>query len=217
MAKIAIVTGGSGALGRAVVQELADAGYVLHAAVLTDAEQSAWRGAGSAHVVDLRDLEATRRWLQAVGRVDAAALCAGGFAMESLEALSAEHLDGQLDVNLRTAVNTLSALVPVLRPEASVVLVGTQAYRGAAGKAIYAASKAAVVSLTRSAAAELRERRVRVNAILPDTIDTPANRAAMPDANFDAWAKPAELARVIAFLCSDAARVVSGNAIAVGR
>src|SRR5262249_29236919 len=111
----------------------------------------------------------------------------------------------------------LAAFVPKLSTGAGVVVVGSQAYEGAAKMSPYAASKAAVVSLARSAAAELKGAGVKVNAVLPDTIDTPANRKAMPNADFDKWAKPEELAAVITWLCSPAASVVSGNAIRVGR
>jgi NAD(P)-dependent dehydrogenase (short-subunit alcohol dehydrogenase family) len=120
-------------------------------------------------------------------------------------------------VNFKTAIHALSAFTPKLGQGSAVVLVGSQAYEGAARMAPYAASKAAVVSLTRSAAAELKSAGVRVNAVLPDTMDTPANRRAMPDADFSRWAKPEEVAAVILWLCSAEARVVSGNAIRVGR
>ena len=99
----------------------------------------------------------------------------------------------------------------------SAVLVGSQAYQGAAGMSLYAASKAAVVSFAKSAALELHDKGITVNCILPDIIDTPANREAMPDADFDTWAKPDEIAEVIGFLLSEGARVASGNAIRLGR
>src|SRR5262245_3735616 len=111
----------------------------------------------------------------------------------------------------------MAALSSVLNRPSGVVFVGSQAYEGAPGKAAYAAAKAGVVSLARSAALELKVKGVRVNAVLPDTIDTPANRNAMPEANFDMWAKPEEIARLIVFLCSDEASIVSGNALRVGR
>ena len=213
--KTAVVTGGTGALGRAVVEAFARAGYQVHLSTARDA--SGHSGPGTAHRVDLRDATATRDWLRKLGPVHAAALCAGGFAMQSLADLSPELYDAQLDINLRTAAYTVAGLVPVLADPSAIVLVGSQAYAGAAGKALYAASKAGVVSLARSAAEELRPKGVRVNAVLPDIIDSPANRTAMPGASFDSWAKPEEIADVILYLCSDAARVVSGNALAVGR
>ncbi len=215
MAKTAVVTGGTGALGAAVAEAFSRAGY--HVQVSSSGDPARYSGPGKATRVDLRDLAATRAWLGTLGPVHAAALCAGGFAMQGIAEMTPEVYDTQLDLNLRTAAYTLSALAPVLAEPAAVVLVGSQAYGGAAGKAIYAAAKAGVVSLTRSAAEELRERGVRVNAVLPDIIDTPANRSAMPNASFDTWAKPEEIAEVITFLCSDSARVVSGNVLDVGR
>jgi NAD(P)-dependent dehydrogenase (short-subunit alcohol dehydrogenase family) len=137
--------------------------------------------------------------------------------MASLATLRASDIDDMMGKNFKTAAHALAALVPKLRTGSGVVVVGSQSYEGAPKMAPYAASKAAVVSLARSAAAELKEAGVKVNAVLPDTIDTPANRKSMPNADFSRWAKPEELAAVITWLCSPAANVVSGNAIRVGR
>jgi NAD(P)-dependent dehydrogenase (short-subunit alcohol dehydrogenase family) len=121
------------------------------------------------------------------------------------------------DMNERTAFSTLNAFSESLATGASVILVGSQAYTGAAGKSAYAASKAAVVSLAKSAAMEWKDRGIRVNVVLPDIIDTPANRKSMPNADFDKWQKPSEIAEVIAFLLSGMAINVTGNAINLNR
>jgi NAD(P)-dependent dehydrogenase (short-subunit alcohol dehydrogenase family) len=216
--KTAIVTGATGALGSAVVQRLAADGFQVYGTVMRDVELETYSGVADLSVVDLTDFESVKGWIHGIGQsIHAAALIAGGFAMRSLGEFRADDFDQMFDMNVRTASNVLNAVTPVLGQPAAVVLVGAAVYQGAKGMSLYAASKAAVVSLARSAALELQDNGVRVNTILPNIIDTPANREAMPKADFDKWAKPEELADVIAYLVSDQARVVSGNAITVGR
>jgi len=217
MTRVAVVTGGTGALGAAIARAFDAAGYRVHVTTSRREEQGGYRGPGSAHVVDLRDLPALRVLASELDEVHALALSAGAFAMADLAKIERADIDAMMDANFRTAVNALSAFAPKMRSSAAAVLVGSQSYEGAAHSAAYEASKAAVVSLARSAALEFRGAGPRVNAILPDTIDTPANRRAMPDADFDRWAKPEELADVVLWLCSPGARVLSGNAIRVGR
>jgi NAD(P)-dependent dehydrogenase (short-subunit alcohol dehydrogenase family) len=217
MKRVAIVTGGTGALGSAIALALDLADYAVHVTTSRANERESYRGAGRAHVVDLRDLGALRDFAAEFEEVHALVLSAGAFAMSDLGDLRASDVDAMLDANFRTAVNALAAFAGKMSPRGAAVLVGSQSYEGAAHKAVYAASKAAVVSLARSAALEFRNAGPRVNAVLPDTIDTEANRRAMPDADFEMWAKPAEIADVVVWLCSEGARVVSGNAIRVGR
>ena len=98
----------------------------------------------------------------------------------------------------------------------AIVCVGTKvAYEPFSGGAAYAISKAAVLALVRSLDAEYRDDGIRANAIVPNIIDTPANREDMPDADFDKWVKPAEIARVIRFLCSEDSSPISGAEIPV--
>lgn len=168
--------------------------------------------------LDLTDFAATKSWAESIGKpVHGLVALAGGFRMKHLGDLGEAHYMETFGMNARTAFSTLDAFADNLADGASVVLVGSQAYSGAKDMSAYAASKAAVVSLAKSASLEWKPRGIRVNAILPDTIDTPANRKSMPDANYDAWQKPAEIAEVVAFLLSESASIVSGNAIALGR
>lgn len=213
----AVITGGAGALGRGIGQSLAGSGWDVVVSAVDDAERTRYDGLGAADVVDLRDLAAVLAWAERLGPVDALVCCAGGFSMQPITGFESKDFDFLLDINLRTAANALRAFTPGMPRGGSVVLVGAQSWPGAAGVALYAASKAAVVSLGKSAALDLKGQGVRVNTILPDMIDTPANRRSMPDANFDAWQKPAEIGAVVRFLCSPDAAVVSGNAIALGR
>ena|SRR5688572_12266923 len=214
--KVAVVTGGTGALGRAVARRFAAAAYDVHVTTSREPEPPGYAGSGRAHVVDLSELDAVRAFAQKFDRVHALVLSAGGFAEARLDALTSRDIDAMLDVNFKTALHALAAFADKLVHGSAAVLVGTQAYRGAAGMAPYAASKAAVVSLAESAALEWKARGVRVNAVLPDIIDTPANRRAMPAADPSRWAKPEDIAETVLWLCSPAASVVSGNAIKVG-
>jgi len=217
MKRVALVTGGTGELGGAVARAFAEQGYEVHVTSSRPVDPKQAPSSAQVHVVDLLDIDAVRELAKGFTELHALALCAGGFSMAALATLRASDVDDMMGKNFNTAAYTLAAFVPKLRSGSGVVVVGSQAYEGAAKMAPYAASKAAVVSLARSAAAELKDAGVKVNAVLPDVIDTPVNRKAMPDADFNRWAKPEELAAVITWLCSDAANVVSGNAIRVGR
>ncbi len=217
MKKTAIVTGGTGALGSAVARKFAELGYDVHVTSLFEAEVNAWQGPGRGHAVDLSNLDAVRAFARGFGEVHALALCAGGYAGAEIAQLTSADLEGMMTINYKTASYCLAAFASNLVAGSAAIVVGSQAYEGAAGSAPYAASKAACVSLARSAALEWKQRNVRVNAVLPDTLDTPANRRAMPNADFDRWSRPEQVADVIAWLCSPEAAVVSGNAIKVGK
>jgi NAD(P)-dependent dehydrogenase (short-subunit alcohol dehydrogenase family) len=216
MNRVAIVTGGTGALGSAIARAFAGAGYEVH--VTSSAPSKAAPDVpAKVHAVDLADLQATRQFSAAFAEVHALVLAAGGFAAGALADLGPDDLERMFRVNVSTAANTLAAFANHLAQGASAVLVGSQSYEGAAGIAAYAASKAAVVSLGKSASAELRPRGVRVNVVLPDTIDTPANRSAMPTADTSRWSPPDDIARIVLWLCSPEAALLSGNALRVGR
>lgn len=212
-----VITGGTGALGRGVGAVFSRAGWEVSVTAIDEADRSRYDGPGSAAVVDLRDLAAVRTFADGLGPVEAVVCCAGGFSSQPVTAIEAADFDVQMDMNVRTAVHAVRAFAPAMPRGGSIVLVGAQTWQGAAGVGLYAASKAAVVSFARSAALDLKARGVRVNAILPDMIDTPANRRSMPGADYEKWQKPEEIGAVVRFLCSPEAAVVSGNAIALGR
>lgn len=172
--------------------------------------------------VDLADMEATRKAVAAVamrfGGLDVLVNVAGGFRHETLLEGGIATWDELYATNLRTAVVGCKAALPALleSTHGRIINIGAgAAAKGRAGTGAYAASKTGVQRLTESLADELKDRGVTVNAILPGTIDTPRNRADMPDADFSRWVPPAAIAEVILFLASDAAYAVTGAAIPV--
>jgi NAD(P)-dependent dehydrogenase (short-subunit alcohol dehydrogenase family) len=211
-----VVTGGAGALGGGVGAVFSRAGWSV-VATCRSAEEGRGLASGAPVVVDLCDRPAVDAAAAAVGPIEALVCCAGGFSMQPLLSSTPTQYEHLMDLNVRTVVNALAAFGAHLRPGAGAVLVGARTWAGAEGVALYAASKAAVVSLGRSAAREWKGRGVRVNVVLPDLIDTPANRRAMPDADPSGWAAPEEIGEVVRWLCSPEARLVTGQAIDVAR
>jgi NAD(P)-dependent dehydrogenase (short-subunit alcohol dehydrogenase family) len=221
-----IVTGAAGNLGRAVAAAFADRGANL---VLVDLKEEALArvyGSGDkllfapANLLDAAQAgSVAQRAVERFGRIDVLCNLAGGFRMgEPVHATSASTLDFLLDLNVRTLINMSHAVVPLMLAEGrgKVVNVGAfSAQKGAAMMGAYVAAKSAVIRLTESMAAELREQGVNVNCVLPTIIDTPENRASMPDADPARWVAPADLANVIAFLASDSARAIHGAAVPV--
>lgn len=218
MSKVVIVAGGFGALGRAVVAELVARGFVVASVDMAPAPAQV-AGALALGGVDLADDGAVEAAYAAVaerlGRVDALVNVAGGFLWEPVESGSLESWDRMYRMNLRTAAASARAALPYLvRDGGAIVNVGAAgAVQPGAGMAPYAASKAGVRALTESLADELKARRVRVNAVLPTIIDTPANRSDMPDADRTAWVRPEAAAKVIAFLISDDAGAITGASV----
>lgn len=219
MAGSVIVTGAAGALGRGVAERLADEGW--HVIVVDRADADAMPSSASQRVggVDLTDEAATERAFAALDAADGIhglVNIAGGFAWEKIGGGSKATWDRLYAINVATALNASKAALPLLRNGGAIVNVGAAAAAKAeAGMGAYAASKSAVARLTEALAAELKGEGIRVNAVLPSIIDTPANRADMPDADFGKWVNVRELAEVIAFLLSDRASGVTGAAVPV--
>ena len=224
-AKVVAVTGGFGQLGQAVVRAALDAGAQV--AALDRAgppgEGTLPKAAFALGELDVAEPDAAARALDQVaarfGGLDALVNIAGTFRWETLEKGSVETWDLLYRVNLRSAVSTSRAALPHLmrRGGGRIVNIGAGAAvaRAAAGMGAYTASKAGVAKFTEALAEELKDRNITVNAVLPSTIDTPANRADMPKADFSRWVTPQAIADVIVFLLSDQSRAVTGALIPV--
>ena len=215
-----IVTGASGALGRVVSAGLARRG----ARVIGIGRGTPPQQAGVAHAIggiDLADpasvATAIEEVRQSTDRLAGLVNLAGAFAWEQASEGRLETWHRMYRDNLAATVAVSQAALPLLRAgKGAIVNVGAAAAaRAGAGMAAYAAAKSGVARLTEGLAEELKDEGVRVNAVLPSIIDTPANRAAMPDADFDRWVRPDALEKVIAFLLSDEAEAVTGACIRV--
>ena len=222
-----IVTGASGHLGRAVAQAFAVRGANLVLAARSKATLEARfgeEGAAQAYVAaDLTrtaDAEALARAAdERFGRIDVLVNAAGGFrAGEAVHETSDETWRFLFGVNARTMFCASRAVVPWMLAHGGgriVSVAASAALQGKAGMGAYSASKAAVVRLTEAMSAELRERGINVNCVLPTTLDTPENRKAMPDVDPSRFVAVADLACIIVFLASPAARPIHGAAIPV--
>jgi NAD(P)-dependent dehydrogenase (short-subunit alcohol dehydrogenase family) len=216
--RVIAVTGAAGALGRAVVQHLVQAG--VQVAAIDLAGEIPCPAALALTGVKLDDPAAAAVAMEAIGarfgRLDGLANIAGGFVFTPVADADGDVWDRMWAINLKTALNACRAALPLLAASGgAIVNIGAAAAaRAGAGMAPYAASKAAVTRLTEALAEEWKGQ-VRVNALLPTIIDTPANRHDMPKADFGTWVQPAEIAAAIAFLLSPAASGITGALIPV--
>lgn len=222
MASTALVTGGTGGLGAAVVRVLLDDGWRVVVPWIAEHERGRLEDHPQLELVkaDLFDADDVAAAVATAGdALRAVVNLVGGFAMAGrIHETPIDDFEAQFRLNLRpTYLVSAAALPPMLKAgEGSIVCVSTRAalqpYPGAAG---YIASKAAVLGFVDAMAAEYTQDGIRTNAILPSVIDTPANRASMPDADFSKWVRPEEIARVVRFLCSPDSAPTSGARIPV--
>jgi NAD(P)-dependent dehydrogenase (short-subunit alcohol dehydrogenase family) len=233
--KVVLVAGGTGGLGRAVTNSFLEAEATvvvtyLHAvefdAMKSEAEE-ADIAALEGVMTDVTDQSAVDKVVADVvarhGRIDILVNAVGGYAGgKSLWETDARTYDQMLQLNLKAGFNLARAIVPVMvrqnggQDGGKIVNVASKAaFDHAAGGGLYAASKAGALALFDSLAADVKPYNINVNSVVPSIIDTPANRAAMPKADFSKWPKPEEIAAVILFLCSEEARVIHGAAIPV--
>lgn len=225
--KNCLITGAAGNLGRAVAAAFASAGAALTLLDHDDEKlQSAYGRSDRQRVlvrVDLLDsgsvARAVKTSLDRFGRIDVLCNVAGGFRMgQPVHETPDETWGAMLDVNAKTIIVMARAVVPGMLATAHGKIVNIAATAGLSGKenmGAYSASKSAVMRLTESMAAELHDKGINVNCILPSIIDTPQNRAAMPKADPRRWVAPEALAEVVLFLASDRARAIHGAAIPV--
>jgi len=212
-----LVTGGTGGLGAAVTKAFLDDGWRVVVPWIAERELERVEAHDRLELVraDLFDPDAVASAVQSAGpSLRAAVNLVGGFAEHGrVHETPIETFEEQLRLNLRPTYLVCAAVLPTLLRAGggAIVCVSSRAalrpFPGAAG---YVVSKSAVLALVDALDAEYRKDRIRVNAVLPSVIDTPFNRSSMPDADFDTWVAPEQIARVIRFLCSDDASVTSG-------
>ncbi len=216
---VTIVTGAAGNLGSAVCGLLARRGCKVVAVYREAAGPHAALAAPPALVVRASDLadpacsaNVAAETIKALGRIDGLVHTVGGFAMGSVAADGPELWDRMWRINLVTAANMIRAVWPAMQANrGSIVAIGAQpALRAGAGMAAYAGTKAALLRLIEAAAEEGKSHSIRANTVLPGIIDTPQNRAAMPDADTGQWVTPEQVGEAIAFLLSEAANGISG-------
>lgn len=225
--KVVVLTGAAGNLGVAVAGAFANAGATL---VLIDVNEPSLKRAyqddsARLHLLALDILDplavasGLKVPLEKLGRVDVLCNLAGGFRMGTpVHDTPAETWKFLMDLNAVSILHMTQALVPNMLASGGGKVVNVAAQAGLSGRALmgaYSASKSAVIRLTESMAAELRDSGINVNCVMPSIIDTPLNRKDMPDADFTKWVAPAALADAILFLASDAARAVHGAALPV--
>lgn len=227
--KVVIVTGGSGNLGGATARAFADAGATL---VIPDRQSDRLREifpdlSLDRHAligeVDLTEPDGAEIVVQTAqerfGTVDILVNVVGGYrAGQRIHETPLETWDFMLKLNARSVFVMAQAVLPVMLAHGGGTIISTaakSALQARAKDAAYAASKAAVIRLTESLAAGYKGDNITANAILPGTIDTPQNRAAMPSADYSKWVKPEAIAQVILFLASEAGQVVNGAMIPV--
>jgi NAD(P)-dependent dehydrogenase (short-subunit alcohol dehydrogenase family) len=228
-----VVTGGTGALGRAVIGALRTTNAVCHIPNLVAAELDGFPFAndGGVHIargVDVADEAAVQRFYRALPPLWASIHLAGGFAMAPIGEISAADFNAQFQMNALTSFLCSAAAVASFRARNAAESEGVRGGRIVnvsarpaieprlgAGMVAYTASKAAVAALTQALAQELADEQIWVNAVAPSILDTPANRAAMPDADYSRWVSPGDLAALIAFLAAPDNRVTRGAVIPV--
>ncbi len=227
--KVILVTGAAGNLGHAVAQGFS--GHGTHLALLDlntqgiqhtieSCEGYISAKAFSTNLIEPASVDASiAAVIEEFGRIDVLANIAGGFTMGPLiQDTDDKDWDFMMNLNVRSVFHTCRRVIPEMLGNGGGRIINVSARAAEQGKGRmgpYCASKAAVLTLTESLAAENKYDNINVNCILPGTIDTPQNREAMPEADFSHWVPPAALADVVMFLASDAARCVTGAAVPV--
>ena len=220
-----VITGGAGALGTAVVEALIASGAVCHVPCFDEADAQRFRLRDHKQVRltvtgNLADETAIERLYDGIASLWASIHIAGGFAAGSLREASTATLRQQIDMNFISCLLCCRAAVKTMTTAKNGRIVNVAArpgleWRTGAGMVAYAASKAAVAALTAALAEEVVKDGILVNAVAPSPMDTPANRRAMPKADFSLWPKVDEVAATILFLASPENRVTRGGIVPV--
>ncbi len=228
--KIVIIPGGTGALGRHVTRAFLEEGAKVAVSFFVDAELPELKellgdliSSMKAYKVDVTSETEVSRFvsdvLQEFGAIDILVNVVGGYMGGTpVTETTLKDWDFMMNLNLKSAFLCCREAVPHMekRGQGRIINISSQSgLEGEEGHAAYSASKAGVIRLTESLADELEGKGVNVNCIMPSIIDTPANREAMPNADFDEWPKPWEVAQVILFLASEEAKLLHGSSIPV--
>ena len=222
-AKIALVTGADGGLGTHVTNALLDEGFTVAGVAPRIRQDSFDHPHFTALPATLNSLEAAKNAVAAVisrfGKIDVLAHLVGGFAGgQTIADTNDATFQRMFDMNVNTAFHIFRAVLPHMRKASSgrIIAIGSRAAESpGATVGAYSASKAALVSLVRTVAIENKDAGITANVILPGTMDTPANRAAMPGADTSQWVQPASVASLVVWLAGDAGKDVTGAAIPV--
>jgi len=227
---VVLVAGGTGALGSAVARAFIQEGANVAVTYRTPREYDDLQGSVSSdrarlrgHQIDVTNEAEMSRLAAAIDaefhRLDVLVNTAGGYSGgPKLWDIESAVLERMLDLNLRSAFVSCRSVLPILLKQDRGCIVNVAAKAAVdqpGGAGAYVASKAAALAMMHSLAMDLKGTAIRVNTVLPNTIDTAANRRDMPHANFAAWTQPEEIARVILFLCTEDARAINGAAIPV--
>jgi NAD(P)-dependent dehydrogenase (short-subunit alcohol dehydrogenase family) len=221
--QVAIVTGANGGLGTDVTKSLLAAGATvvgIARSIAAGEEHDSRFYPVSANLADPEEAGALfARLAERFGQIDILAHVMGGFAGgASVAETDNATWQKMMDINLNAAFYVLRAVVPVMRraEHGRIVVIGSrQAVQPAANVGAYSASKAALVSLVQTIAIENKDKNIRANVILPGTMDTSANRAAMPKANFEKWVKTAHVADLVVMLASEIGGEITGATIPI--
>lgn len=228
--KVAIITGATGGLGSAVTQAFLNAQAKVAVTFTKEntldslkakvsPPQEAWLAVKTNVLEESSVQSMVEQVINRFGRIDILVNLVGGFSGGASFAETTEfQWDAMMNLNLKSVFLCCKYVMPIMikQNSGSIVNVGSRGgQKGAAGISAYSASKAGVINFTQALADEGREHNVTANVIIPGTVDTPANREAMPNADFNKWVRPQAIAHVILFLCSQAAQEVSGAVIPV--
>lgn len=227
--KVVVVTGGTGYLGSSVCRAFAEAGASVVAVYLLDREIPYFEKTLGPEVekVTLIKADVTRAGemdrvvkdvIARFKRIDVLVNTVGGYMAGSVDETTGEDFDRAMALNLKSAFLACKAVIPAMRKARRGKIVNVSSEASLVGDAesfLYSAGKAGVNRLTESLARELKDANVQVNCVMPRVLDTPANRKAMPEAEFSQWVKTDQVARVIRWLCSEEANAISGAAIPI--
>ncbi len=210
MAQKIIVTGANGGLGTQVTQHLLNEGYEVHATIIPNGPEpeeakSAFEQNERLHLkkVDALDQQQVQQYVENLGDVYGGVLTVGGFQMKPFLKTTQADLDRMIDLNFRTAFNFALPLARHFKEKGTgrLFFIGSKPAVEKGGRALtsYSLSKGMLTKLAEIANEELQGTEATATLVVPDLIDTPANRQAMPDADFSQWVKPSEIARIIGF------------------